>query len=155
MGRGWKKISAIGTLEVSPRPDRKGQRRVRQSFRLYSQDIDGAALAEYLRALLRRVPGRIMLVWDGLAVHRSPPVRKLLTRFPRLSVHRLPAYAPELNPVEPMWGNGKHVKLRGVAPIDSIDLESHAGAALAAIAADHDLLRSFFHATPLVIPGVT
>lgn len=154
-GRGWKKVSAIGTLEVSPRVDRSGHRPIRQSFQLYEDNIDGPRLAEYLRSLLRRVRGPVMLLWDGLAAHRSPSVKKVLARFPRLSVHRLPSYAPELNPVEPMWGHGKNVKLRGVAPLDSIDVEVRAAMALSDISTDPRLLRSFFKATPLTIPGVT
>ena len=48
----------------------------------------------------------MILLWDGLPSHRS----KLMTQFLAeqrhwLEVRRLPAYAPELNPVEGLWSN--------------------------------------------------
>jgi len=79
----------------------------------------------------------------------------VLARSKRVEVHRLPSYAPELNPVEPMWGNGKGVKLRGIIPDDGDDLEVEAHIALEDIANDQPLLRSFFGATPFSVPGVT
>ncbi|MCC6429242.1 MAG: hypothetical protein IT435_20775 [Phycisphaerales bacterium] len=72
-----------------------------------------------------------------------------------MSVHRLPSYAPELNPVEPMWGHTKGVGLRGFVPGDVIDLEIEAGCVLDEIAEKQSLLRSFFRATPLTVPGIT
>lgn len=157
-GRGWKKISAAGALTVSPGGRGRGggaSRRIGQFFRLYEQDIDGAACAQFVRALLRRVRGPVVLVWDGLAVHRSPPVRAVLQAHRRVEVVRLPAYAPELNPVEAMWANGKCVRLRGIVPEDVDDLYVRTNSALADIADDQRLLRSFFKATPLTIPGIT
>lgn len=154
-GRGWKKISAAGALTVSPGGRRGTRRRVGQFFRLYEHDIDGATCAEFVRALLRRVRGPVTLLWDGLAVHRAPAVKTVLARFERVEVHRLPSYAPELNPVEPMWGNAKGAKLRGFVPEDLDDLEIETDLALTDIAHDPDLLRSFFTASPLTIPGIT
>lgn len=154
-GRGWKKISAAGALTVTPGDARGRRRRVGQFFRLYEQDIDGERCVEFLRALLRQVRGKVVLIWDGLAVHRSPPVKALLARTPRLSVHRLPSYAPELNPVEPMWGHAKGTGLRGVAHEDADDLEINVACVLDEISERQDLLRSFFKATPLALRGVT
>jgi hypothetical protein len=72
-----------------------------------------------------------------------------------VTVHRLPSYAPELNPVEPMWGHAEGVGLRGFVPGDEIDLEAEAACVPDEIAERQPLLRSFFKATPLSIPGVT
>ncbi len=154
-GRGWTKISVAGALTVSPGSRGGKRRRVGQFFRLYEQDIDGPRCAEFLRELLREVRGPVTLIWDGLGVHRAPAVKAVLARSKRVEVHRLPSYAPELNPVEPMWGNGKGVKLRGIVPDDGDDLEVEAHIALEDIASDQPLLRSFFGATPLTVPGVT
>ena len=154
-GRGWKKISAAGALTVSPGGRGATRRRVGQFFRLYGHDIDGATFATFVRTLLRQVRGPVTIIWDGLAVHRAPVVKAVLARFKRVEVHRLPSYAPELNPVEPMWANGKGVKLRGIVPEDLDDLHVEASIALDDIARDQSLLRSFFSATPLNVPGVT
>ena len=43
-----------------------------------------------------------MLVWDGLNTHTSRAMRELIAARAWLTVFQLPAYAPELNPVE-MW----------------------------------------------------
>ena len=130
------------------------RRRVGQFFRRYDRDINGEVCARFVRALLRKVRGPATLIWDGLGVHRSPPVRAVLARSRRVEVCRLPAYAPELNPVEAMWSNGKEVKLRGMAPADAIDLEVDTELALDEIGPDQPPLRSFFAATPLRVSGV-
>ena len=126
-----------------------------QFFRLYEKNIDGPCFAECVRELLRSVRGKIVLIWDGLAVHRAPAVLRVLAKSPRVRVHRLPSYAPELNPVEPMWGHAKGVGLRGYVPDDVDDLEIEASCVLDEIAERQNLLRSFFQSTPRAVPGVT
>ena len=42
-------------------------------------------------------------VWDGGGNHKGPAIRELLRRNKRLTPERLPAYAPDLNPVEVVW----------------------------------------------------
>jgi transposase len=49
----------------------------------------------------------LVLVWDGLNTHTSRAMRELIAARPWLTVFQLPAYAPELNPVEPVWSNLK------------------------------------------------
>ena len=154
-GRGWKKINAAGALTLSPGGRGGKRRRAGQFFRLYEQNIDGPTFAEFVGDLLRARPGPITMLWDGLGVHRAPAVKAVLARHPRVRVHRLPSYAPELNPVEPMWASGKGVKLRGVVSEDLDDLEIDTYLALEDIAQDQPLLKSFFAATPLTVPGVT
>lgn len=154
-GRGWRKISAANALTVSPGGRGGKRRRVGQFILLYEHDIDGPTCAEFLRALLRRVRGPVTLVWDGLAVHRSPAVKAVLARNKRMEVHRLPSYAPEPNPVEPMWGSAKGVKHSGTVPENRDDLEIATALALEDIGRDQRLLRFFFNATPLAVPRVT
>ena len=77
--------------------------------RLYFQTQDGTynehSLIEFVRELRRHFWGQqVILLWDGLPSHRS----KLMTQYLAgqrhwLDVRRLPAYAPELNPVENVW----------------------------------------------------
>jgi len=48
------------------------------------------------------------LLWDGLPTHRSNLMKAWIARQRDwLVVERLPAYAPELNPTEALWGNLK------------------------------------------------
>ena len=59
----------------------------------------------FLKALHRQLPGKILLLWDGAPIHRSREVTAFVqTQSAWLCVERLPAYAPELNPVEYLWG---------------------------------------------------
>jgi putative transposase len=76
---------------------RKGERR---SF----AETDYAAL---LDAAHQQLGGPIVVIWDNLNTHRSAAMRELITARDWLHVIRLPAYAPELNPVEHVWS---HIK---------------------------------------------
>src|SRR5947207_2797428 len=51
--------------------------------------------------------GPLVLVSDGLNTHTSRAMRDLIAARDWLTVYRLPPYAPELNPVEPVWSNLK------------------------------------------------
>ena len=48
-----------------------------------------------------------MLVWDNLNTHVSAAMAKVIAARPWLTVYRLPPYAHELNPVEPVWSHPK------------------------------------------------
>jgi transposase len=55
---------------------------------------------------------KVTLLWDGLSSHRSKDMTAYLhTQRSWLRVERLPAYAPDLNPVEGLWGNVKGQEL--------------------------------------------
>jgi transposase len=70
----------------------------------------------FLEHLLREVPGRLVIIWDGAPIHRRRVIQEFLANgaAQRLHVARLPAYAPELNPGEGLWGHLKGVELRNV-----------------------------------------
>jgi len=89
-------------------------------FRLYPGAIRAPQVIDFLGHLLRHLPGKLLVVWDGLSQHRA----RLVTEFiraqrDRLAIARLPAYAPELNPVEYIWGYWKHHELPNFCPRDS------------------------------------
>lgn len=88
-------------------------------------------LIEFLRDLKRERRGRrTILIWDGLPSHRSGPMRAYL-RAQRawLTVERLPGYAPDLNPVELVWGNVKGRELANLCPdhLGEVERELRAG----------------------------
>ncbi len=88
----------------------------------HSQDsaITSADVVAFLEHLLREVPGRMVLIWDGAPIHRSRVIRDFLANgaAQRLHLERLPAYAPELNPGEGLWQHLKGVELRHVCGFD-------------------------------------
>jgi putative transposase len=55
----------------------------------------------------QQLGGPIVVVWDNLNTHRSAVMRALVAGRPWLRVVQLPAYAPELNPVEAVWSHLK------------------------------------------------
>lgn len=58
-------------------------------------------VGQFLRQVLRLVPGKLLVIWDGAPIHRAQPLKDFL-RTPtgrRVHLEVLPAYAPELNPV--------------------------------------------------------
>ena len=63
--------------------------------------------ARLLDAAHQQLGGPVVLVWDGLNTHTSRAMRELIAARDWLTVFRLPPYAPELNPVEPVWSNLK------------------------------------------------
>ncbi len=67
-------------------------------------EADYAAL---LDAAHSQLGGPIVLVWDNLNTHVSAVMAALVAARPWLTVFRLPPYAPELNPVEPVWSHLK------------------------------------------------
>ena len=103
-------------------------RRSRLFFQLKPDSYNTDSLIGFLQAL-RRALGRrqCLLLWDGLPAHKSRLMQAHLARERRwLHVERLPAYAPELNPVEMLWGN---VKGRELANLCAADLGAAATAA--------------------------
>ena len=92
-----------------------------------------AYLDEVLLPALRRTKPDAVLVMDNLPAHKAPRVRAL----PDASGfgHRyLPAYSPDLNPIEPGWAKVK-AELRRVAARTVDALHQACGPALAAITA--------------------
>jgi transposase len=74
-------------------------------FRLFPGSIKGPQLVEFLSALRRQIPGPLLIIWDGLRAHKSKVVRDYIEREEvDIQLEYLPAYAPELNPVEYLWG---------------------------------------------------
>jgi transposase len=70
-------------------------------FRLFPGTVRSPQVVEFLGHLLRHVPGPVLVIWDRLQTHRSRLVREFVAaQQGRLTLEYLPAYAPELNPVE-------------------------------------------------------
>jgi transposase len=74
----------------------------------------GPTIVQFLQHLLRHLPGKLLVIWDGASIHRAQPVKDFLAAgaAARLQLEVLPGYAPELNPIEGVWRYLKHVDLR-------------------------------------------
>jgi transposase len=76
----------------------------------------GPDVVQFLRLLLRKLPGKLLVIWDGASIHRSNTVKDFLFfgGARRLYLACLPAYAPELNPQEGVWNLLKRRELKNV-----------------------------------------
>jgi transposase len=83
------------------------------AFHITAGNYDTDTLIEVLGELRKFLGGeKATLLWDGLPAHRSTAMRAwLATQRSWLVTERLPAYAPELNPVEGLWSSLKAVEL--------------------------------------------
>jgi DDE superfamily endonuclease len=145
-GRSRRKVSAIGALVISPR-----RRRVRAYFSLQADaSFDGERVLQFLKQLCRALGAPITVIWDRLQAHIGEPVKGwLANNRHRIRAELLPAYAPELNPVELIWGHAKSHSLANFAPLEFHDLAMQAHLSVLAIGDDQPLLRSFLKHCPL------
>ncbi|MEU0004582.1 transposase [Streptomyces sp. NPDC006314] len=85
-------------------------------FHLKPGSYDTTALIEVLEQMKAFYRGeQVVLVWDGLSAHWSRALRAWVAEQDWLTLERLPAYAPELNPVEPLWSPLKKRELANLA----------------------------------------
>jgi len=103
------RVSLAALIAVKPghRPRliyrvRKGRRR--------ADKRKGLTEADYARLLdqaHQQLTGPVVVVWDNLNTHTSAAMDELVAARDWLTVFRLPSYAHELNPVEPVWSHLK------------------------------------------------
>lgn len=97
------------------------------TFRLHDGAICKQQIVELLRALRMHYRRKLLIIWDGAKPHRSQLVRDYVDATNgQIVVERLPAYAPELNPVEYLWAWLKRHALANYCP-DTLD-QLHQGA---------------------------
>ena len=104
-GSGSGRVSITGL--VCLKPGRRGRlvwrvisHRGRKGERSSFSEADYAALLDNVH---QRLGTPIVLVWDNLNTHVSAAMRTLIEARDWLTVIRLPAYAPDLNPTEGVW----------------------------------------------------
>lgn len=138
------RLSVIGGILVPPARKRH---RLSATFRIHAKNIQTPEATEFLRAVDRHVHGPKIIVQDRLNVHKAAVRRWLTGRpadAPRVMVEWLPSYAPELNPAEQLWNNGKRVDLANLAPADRADLRRHVRRSLTRQRCRPHLLASAF-----------
>jgi len=88
-------------------------------FQLYVGSIKSPEVVDFLSCLRRHIQTPLLIVWDRLPAHRSKLVKEYLDSSSGLiEVDYLPAYAPELNPVEYIWAYWKQHELPNFCPKD-------------------------------------
>ena len=88
--------------------------------KLYMREQEKAFNAEdavrFLKHLMRQIPGKLLVIWDGSPIHRGRAVKDFLSSGAsrRLKLEQLPGYAPDLNPDEGVWKHLKCVELKNL-----------------------------------------
>jgi transposase len=142
----WKRMSISAALAYAH--DRSHARIV---FHTRAGAYNDESLIEFLAALRDELTGaKVTLIWDGLPSHRSRRMQAWIRSQRRwLVVERLPGYAPDLNPVEGLWGNIKGGELANLCA-DSLDEPAHAAhTAIERVRADTDLAFAFLRRSGL------
>ena len=113
------RLSVIAGLTLSAR-----RRRVGLYFAIHRHNVTTPEVEAFVRRVRRQVGRPLVVVMDRLPAHRSAARR--LAGDERFEVEWLPAYAPDLNPVEPAWSHTKYGDLANYVPGDVVDLEVEA-----------------------------
>lgn len=138
------RLSVVSALSISPQ-----RRHLGLYFDIFDHNIRTDDFESFIAGLVQQRPRGLILVMDRWAVHRSAAER-LRRRFPqRLRIEWLPAYAPELNPVEQVWTHTKYADLANYIPDNVQSLEYEVGHSLHKTARQTSLLRSLIRHTGL------
>jgi transposase len=142
------KVSVIAGVSVSPTRQRLGLYFATEPDGFYTAD----KVIEFLRNLLKHLRGQVIVVWDRGNNHKGPLMRKFLSRNRRLTVEMLPSWAPELNPVEPVWSWLKYGELANFVPDDTDVLDDEVLDRLIGLKFDPELLRALWERSDLSFP---
>jgi transposase len=139
------RLSAISCLTVSPKANR-----LNLYFSLYPQNINAEGVVEFLKELKKTLGGPFTVIWDGGPVHgKARVVKAFLAEHPEIVAEKLPAYAPELNPDELVWGWSKYGRLANLAANDTDELAENVIDELIYLKQHPELLASFVEKTQL------
>ena len=146
--RNWTRISAAAFLCY-----RWDGCRARLYIQLRPGSYNEESLIEVLKDVRRHFRGhKVLLLWDGLTCHKSKLMRAYLeSQSSWLTVERLPAYAPDLNPAEGLWANLKSRELANRCDLEIADTISVARLGISRIARHQQLLFAFLGHTGLFI----
>jgi transposase len=143
----YRKVSVIAVLVVSPDRDR-----VQLFFRLHPQaNINARTVLSFLKHLGRHFQCPISLLWDRFMPHRACLVQNYISRKKSWSSEFLPAYAPELNPTENVWGYLKTNSMANETLYELDDLAQSARRHGRTLQRREPLLRSLLKHTPLFL----
>jgi transposase len=114
-------------------------------FQVYDEGIRKEEFLDFCQMLIADAGRPVFLIMDNSQVHRA----KILKAYAQesngmLTLFFLPPYSPELNPDEWVWKNVKHDNLGRAAARSQDQLAEFAIAALTALKALPDKIRSFF-----------
>lgn len=133
------RLSVIGLIGISPL-----RRRLSLYFTFQPENVQTEDMICLLRQLHYHYRTQVILVWDRLRAHLSAAAYFEAHRPNWFQFEWLPAYAPELNPVEQCWNHTKYADLPNFIPDDVAHLGTAISESMLEQRDDQPLLRSFF-----------
>lgn len=135
----WKQLSVIAGVSFW-----------RFYFRLHPGTIRTPQVIEFLKALQATIGKKLLIIWDRLQAHRSKLVRAHIeAQRGAIALEFLPAYAPELNPVEFIWGYLKQHAMPNYCAKDLSDLAHRARRNLRSMQRRSTLVYAFWQQAEL------
>jgi transposase len=114
-------------------------------FRFFNGTIKGPQIVAFLQALTAEIKGRLLIIWDRLPAHRSRAVRDYVESLDgHIVLEHLPGYAPELNPVEYLFGYAKQRELGNLCLDTIAAVKRYASRRLKSIQRRPVLIRAFW-----------
>jgi transposase len=107
------RLTVFSALTLSPVQHRLGLYFMVQRTNAKTDDV-----VTFLRSIRRHLRRDLVVVLDRLAAHRAAVRRLMQTQTDAFRFEWLPAYAPELNPVEYVWSQMKYGHLANLVPRD-------------------------------------
>jgi transposase len=114
-------------------------------FQIFEKAIAKEQVVEFLANLVQQIAEPMLIIWDRLPAHRSRLVAESVEFLDgQIVLEYLPPYAPELNPVEYLWGHSKHHELPNVCPKDLWQLTAGARRTLSNLRRRPRLITAFW-----------
>lgn len=149
MQRAWDRydrLSVIGAVILSPT-----RSRITTPFSMQETNVRTADVVAFIKQLKRRLRRPLIVCVDRWSVHRAAAKQLAESRLQGIEFEWLPAYAPELNPVEPRWSHTKYSDLANFVPDDVRQLKRSVNASLQKHRSAPQLKQSFFKSAQLKI----
>ena len=102
------------------------------------QPLCGPALVAFLRQLVRQIPGKLLVIWDGAPIQRAQQVKDVFATEPGARVWL------EVNPDAGVWQHLKRVEMRNLVCKDPPDLKQQLRFAIARLRHTRQVLRGCF-----------
>jgi len=111
-------------------------------FKTYDQNMNSQTYIEFLAKLIKKYDKKIILIADNMKVHHSHMVQDWVRgKEDKIELQFLPAYSPELNPVELINSNLKNKVYRLAPCIKKEQLNDRVRAALCKIQRDRETIE--------------
>jgi len=138
------RLSVVGAITISPQ-----RKQLDLRFSFWHENICTKHIVQFLKQVRYELRSPIVVILDRLSAHRSAAKQLRSGGCRNITFEWLPAYAPDLNPVEALWSHTKYSDLANFLPNDQHQLRRSVCQSINAKRRQKQLLRSFIHTAGL------